>query len=763
MAKNAVVVSVLADTKQFASGMKGTKGVLAGVATAAAAAAAALGGAAYAIGKAWDNSTDTLITGTGASGKALEGLQDSVKAVGRTIPVEMGTATDAIAALNTATGATGEGLEHLTSQVLDASRMLGEDGVANAKAYGQALNQWSMDADAGADALDGLFTVTQDYGSSLTGLVTQLNEYGSVLQNAGFSMEESAVLFGSLQKSGLKVSRLMPGLNLAFRNWATEGKNVKEELAGTIDQMKNAETSTEALSIAAETFGAEGAQRLTTAVRNGSFSLEDLQGALEGTDGAIAANAKATNSLAEQWQIFKNRIMAVLEPVGTAVFDTVNNLIGPALDKFAGWLEDLGPAIEDMGGFVPILADLASNFSPLGAALQVLKPLLPPLVAAFSELGDTLGGAISEILPVIGGLLADIATALLPLVPAVAEFAAQLVTALVPVIEALVPIVTLFAEAIAEILPALLPLIPMLLQLVTPLLQLIPLIVELATLAIPPLVAGLKLLLEAFGPIIKTVVSALLPVIQAIVDGLSGLLDFLIGVFTGDWDRAWEGLKKATIAIWDTIVAVIKGVVDIILSVLTQWWQSIVKMGSQLTDGLARALVDGWRGIESWFRGIPGAILSFFSGVGTWLLGVGENLIRGLGDGIAAMGQWVLDQIGNVIDGAIGWAKSLLGINSPSRVFRDFGMNVGQGLADGIASMSRNVKHAAGGLSDAVTGGFGTPSLSVAGADAAFTGGRPAYGNTYQITVQAVAPSAEVGRAVVTAIEDYERLGGTRR
>src|SRR5690606_41423833 len=47
-------------------------------------------------------------------------------------------------------------------------------------------------------------------GIGLNELIGQVNTYGSVLQNAGFSMEESAVLFGQLNQGGIAVSRIMP-------------------------------------------------------------------------------------------------------------------------------------------------------------------------------------------------------------------------------------------------------------------------------------------------------------------------------------------------------------------------------------------------------------------------------------------------------------------------------------------------------------------------------------------------------------------------
>ena len=44
-----------------------------------------------------------------------------------------------------------------------------------------------------------------------------------------------------------------------------------------------------------------------------------------------------------------------------------------------------------------------------------------------------------------------------------------------------------------------------------------------------------------------------------------------------------------------------------------------------------------------------------------------------------------MNAIGQVIDSALGWARSLLGIASPSKVFKSIGGFVSEGFADGIA------------------------------------------------------------------------------
>src|SRR5690606_20431829 len=110
--------------------------------------------------------------------------------------------------------------------VLEASRLLGEDGAANASAFGKAMQQWQLPAERAPTLLDSLFAATQQYGIGLNTLIGHLNSYGPVLKNANFSTEEAAEFFSRLHASGISVSRVMPGINAAFRRWADEGKDL---------------------------------------------------------------------------------------------------------------------------------------------------------------------------------------------------------------------------------------------------------------------------------------------------------------------------------------------------------------------------------------------------------------------------------------------------------------------------------------------------------------------------------------------------------
>lgn len=87
------------------------------------------------------------------------------------------------------------------------------------------------------------------------------------------------------------------------------------------------------------------------------------------------------------------------------------------------------------------------------------------------------------------------------------------------------------------------------------------------------------------------------------IDGVKqifgGLIDFLTGVFTGDWRKAWGGIKEIFRGIWNTIVGVLEAAVNLIIKGIN--WL-ISKLNSLLENSLLAKGLD-LIGIE--FRGIP--------------------------------------------------------------------------------------------------------------------------------------------------------------
>lgn len=90
-------------------------------------------------------------------------------------------------------------------------------------------------------------------------------------------------------------------------------------------------------------------------------------------------------------------------------------------------------------------------------------------------------------------------------------------------------------------------------------------------------------------------------------------------------------------------------------------------------------------------RGIKDTVVGALSGAGEWLRDTGRNLIQGLINGIGDMFGWVRDKICSLGDNILGWAKGVLGIGSPSKIFAQYGRWLDEGLAIGIGDAAGQV------------------------------------------------------------------------
>ncbi|BFH60751.1 hypothetical protein [Paenibacillus azoreducens] len=67
------------------------------------------------------------------------------------------------------------------------------------------------------------------------------------------------------------------------------------------------------------------------------------------------------------------------------------------------------------------------------------------------------------------------------------------------------------------------------------------------------------------GDVIGTALAVISDVAKGIIKALGGVIDFIAGVFTGDWKRAWEGIKTIFSGIADAIVGIFKGAVNLVI------------------------------------------------------------------------------------------------------------------------------------------------------------------------------------------------------
>ena len=198
----------------------------------------------------------------------------------------------------------------------------------------------------------------------------------------------------------------------------------------------------------------------------------------------------------------------------------------------------------------------------------------------------------------------------------------------------------------------------------------------------------------------QTIWDSLCTIVSTLIDTL---VQFVVNIFTGlseTFGNIMQGIMDVAVSIWSAIVDAISGFVSSAYQFVADGVSNMFNIASQMFSSIVSAVGEFFGQIPGTISGIWNNVISFLSGIN--LFDIGMNIIQGLIDGIAGMAGSVVSAIGDVVGGAIDWAKGLLGIHSPSRVFKEIGKFTGEGLAIGINNEADNVAKASENMIDAV-------------------------------------------------------------
>lgn len=117
-------------------------------------------------------------------------------------------------------------------------------------------------------------------------------------------------------------------------------------------------------------------------------------------------------------------------------------------------------------------------------------------------------------------------------------------------------------------------------------------------------------IINVVGTVAIKVMKSLIKIIGDVADTLSGIIDFLVGVFTGDWELAWQGIKEIADGVWslikdiitgawDAIKTVTKGALSIIKSIISTAWNAIKALTSTIWNAIKKTLSGLWSSLES--------------------------------------------------------------------------------------------------------------------------------------------------------------------
>lgn len=212
---------------------------------------------------------------------------------------------------------------------------------------------------------------------------------------------------------------------------------------------------------------------------------------------------------------------------------------------------------------------------------------------------------------------------------------------------------------------------------------------------------------ESIWNTISSVFGAIADTIGGIIQTFKGLIDFIVGIFTGDWNKAWEGIKTFFTGIWNAIKGVvsivwnaIKGIIEtavnIIKGIITTVFNTIKSIISNIFNAVKNTVTNIWNGIKnniinsvnnikngiinafqtaynkitsifrnigSFFSGVWNGIKNTFSALGTKIGDAISGAVKAGINGLLGMIERTVNGFINMINGAIGVINAIPGVN----------------------------------------------------------------------------------------------------
>lgn len=645
------------------------------------------------------------------------------------------------------------GLKTTAAVIAGAMAAVAGAAVAAGKAFIDSAN----DVAAWGDQVD---KESQKMNMSAAGY----QEWSFILEHAGASIEGMKNSMKKLTVAAEEGNDAFAALGISQEQLAS--MTPEETWNATIAALQNVADEGERTALASELLG-KGAVELaplfnmtaeeTAALKDQVYELGGVM-----SDDAVKAAAEYQDQLQNMQTSLKglkNNIMSQFLPGLSSVMSGLGKLFSGN-----GGLEEIRAGLADI---TSNLADLAPQFVELASAivmslLDAFGPVLPELLTGiFNFLNEALNGLVAlipSLLPVITQAITSLMQTVFQCLPLITSSLITLITDLVTWLASGDNVKT-FSNGIVQLVTSLVKQIGMVLPILLP--AIVSIISDVATTITTP--ENIALILEA----VLLVVGA---VVQALANSIPEFIGYITGLLTN--------IKDNILAFLNWISPSLAQGISNALSTIQSWGANIKNYISNLISGiitgvtsflskLQTGFTSAFASVQAWVSTIVGNIQGFVSNcisvlanLPSTVVSIGENLVKGLWNGISDKVDWVCEKIkgmGKQIEKAI---KKVFGIASPSKVFAEIGDYLAQGLGVGFEDGMQDVNADMVGQMEDLTGSmsaevnaYGVGSSASVGDSTTYNGGAISI-NVYGAEGQDVNSLADV---IAEKLEDMTR------
>lgn len=276
------------------------------------------------------------------------------------------------------------------------------------------------------------------------------------------------------------------------------------------------------------------------------------------------------------------QLSPLIESVANNLAPVLINICEEVAPIIVSMLEQIMPLIEEL---LPFIAQLIEQLAPL--IIQIVEQLFPPLMQIiqdllpyfmqiiqaimplFSTLVELLMPVIEVFIQLAGVLLNGLLAALTPIIEDLATFLNDLLTPLIPIISELCDTIVGILQPVFEQLS---PVISLVFDALRPVLGLLG---EMLETLIPALVPVIEWLAHIFSEVLGNAIKRVKKILEPISGIFNGIVDFVKGVFSGNWEQAWNGVVNIFKNVFNLLPTFVENVINGIIWIINKLLEGV--------------------------------------------------------------------------------------------------------------------------------------------------------------------------------------------
>ena len=616
----------------------------------------ALGTIAVKTGADFDSAMSKVAAVSGATGSEMDALREKAREMGSKTKFSASEAAEAMNYMAMAGWKTNDMLSGIEG-IMNLAAASGEDLASTSDIVTDALTAFGLSASDSGHFADILAAASSNANTNVSMMGETFKYAAPVLGSLGYSAEDSAIAIGLMANAGIKSSQAGTALRAAITNLAKPTDTVASameqygisltdssgkmyslrELMEQLRQKLGGLSEAEQAQVAASLFGKEAMSGMLAIINGSPADFEKLSNAIDtcsdtvdgynGTTEKMAAVMQ--DNLAGQVTILKSQLEELAISFSDILMPTIRSIVS-RIQELVDKLNQLDPQTKET------IAKIALVAAALGPMLVVLGKTISSVGTVFSAVSK-LPALFSAVQSGIGAITGALGVSLGPLLAIIAA-----VAALVAAFVHLWKTNDEFKSNIIAIWEQIKSTFTGLTQGITDRLNALGFDFESFTDVLKAAWDGLCNLL---APIFEGVFQNISNIFSEFTGVLLGLLDVLIGLFTGDWEQCWDGIKGIFTSIWNFIVNTfrnimntLKGIADVVLGWFGTSW-------NEVWTSIKTFFVDTWNSIASFFTGIVIGIRDFFVNIWTGIYTFFSNIFNAIYTVVSTVFQTIYNTI----------------------------------------------------------------------------------------------------------------------